>query len=80
MRKINLKTYTLRKPKKSDVAEIVDAYCKAKGIDQVIKFSNELKQKYPYCRMCGRARRLLDECGGNISDALWAIQFGGYWL
>ena len=75
-----LKTRKLPPRRRSDVLEVVSAYCEAKGIAKALLVSQGLKKKYPMGRMCARAKRLLEECGGHLGDALWAVQFGGYFL
>jgi hypothetical protein len=67
-------------PKKSDVAEIVNAFCEARGLCSLLKTSPEARKRFPYPRMAARAKRLLEECGGKLGDALWAVEYGRYWL
>lgn len=51
MEKLDFSKYQSREPKKSEVAEIVNAYCEMKGISKLFKASKEVKAKFPYPRM-----------------------------
>ena len=70
--KIELEKYKNRKPKKSDVAEIVNAFCvKKKWTPEMFKVNKKLPA---YPRMAYHAKRLLEKCGGTLEDALVMIE------
>ena len=80
MERISFEKLKKREPKKSEVAEIVNAYCTARGIETAIRFSKELKREFPYSRMAARAKQLLELCGGKLEDALYMVSVRNYWL
>lgn len=80
MEKPNFQQFQIPKPKKSDVLQIVDAFCKRKRMDQRIRYDKGLQRKYPFGRMLRNAKILLENCGGNMSDAMWTIERTNYWL
>lgn len=70
----------IRKPD-DPIKAIIRTYLEAKGLtSDYFHLSPGLHAKYPYPRMAGRAKRLLEECAGNLADAVWSVRNGAYWL
>ena len=81
MEKIQFKPELYRRePKKSVITEIVNAYLEARGIDKAIIVSKEIKAKFPFPRMAARAKRLLEDCDNNLSDAMYCVTQTNYFL
>ena len=53
--------------KKNPVHMIVDFYLQERGLDH-----KQANVNFP--RLCGEAKKLLNECGGKEADAIWCIQ------
>lgn len=82
MEKINLNPYigylkkleTIAKKdgqKVNPVHEVVNNYYKINGIDGKPKAFYE--GRYSYGRLATQAKRLLEQCGGSLEDALWCL-------
>ena len=67
---------TIRK-KINPVHEIVNAYYKVRGWDNLPK-SEYKKREKSYGYLSAQANRLFLSCGGNLEDALWAIDAMNY--
>ena len=80
MKRLDFSAYKLVRPKKSAVWEVVDAYLRHRGLKSVIRQSRTLRAKYPFGRMLGRAKRLLESCGGKLEDALYMVEVKNWWL
>ena len=57
--------------KVNPVHEIVNEYYKMNRLDGKPKFF--YKGRYAYGRLATQAKRLLEQCDGNLEDALWCL-------
>lgn len=53
------------------VHEIVNTYYEFRGLQN--KPKEFYKGQFSYSRLATQAKRLLENCGGNLDDALWAL-------
>lgn len=62
------------KEKKVDISyvhEVVNTYFKLIGKDKMPK--SFYKGRYGYPKLASEAKRLLEQCGSNLDDALWCL-------
>lgn len=55
----------------SYVHEVVNTYYKLAGYDKMPK--SFYKGRYGYPKLSSEAKRLLEQCGSNLDDALWCL-------
>lgn len=71
-----LEKIRVEKKKINPVHEVVNAFFQLRGLDK--KPKEFYRGRWSYGKIASEAKKLLDHCGGDLDDAMWAIDKMNY--